>query len=86
MFPQKLPLKRRGPPLGLEMLYTAKARGVLFAWVGMDCFYGQQPWLLDSIDSEGFLYIADVPNDTRVWLDLPKVEVPERKGNRGPHP
>ncbi|MDI6822741.1 MAG: IS701 family transposase, partial [Actinomycetota bacterium] len=72
--------------LGLEMLLKAKERGFPFAWVGMDCFYGQQPWFLDSLDSEGFLYIADVPSDTRVWLEDPKVEIPKRKGKRGRHP
>jgi len=72
--------------LGLEMLLKARERGVPFAWVGMDCFYGQQPWFLDSLESEGVLYIADVPSDTRVWLEAPKVEIPKRKGKRGPHP
>jgi len=68
--------------LGLEMLLAAKERGVPFAWVGMDCFYGQQPWLLDRLDREGFIYIADVPGDTRVWLERPEVGVPTRKGER----
>jgi len=72
--------------LGLEMLVKARARGVPFAWVGMDCFYGQQSWFLDSLESEGFLYIADIPSDTRVWLEAPKVEIPKRKGKRGRHP
>ncbi len=72
--------------LGLEMLLKARKRGVPFAWVGMDCFYGQQPWFLDSLDHEGFLYIADVPSDTRVWLERPEVKAPKRKGNRGRHP
>jgi len=72
--------------LGLEMLLAAKERGVPFAWVGMDSFYGQQPWLLDRLDREGFIYIADVPGDTRVWLERPEVGVPTRKGERGRHP
>jgi len=71
--------------LGLEMLLKARERGVPFAWVGMDCFYGQQPWFLDSLESEDFLYIADIPSDTRVWLEAPKVEIPKRKGKRGRH-
>jgi SRSO17 transposase len=72
--------------LALEMILRAKERGVPYAWVGMDCFYGQQPWLLDRLDSERNIYIADVPNYTRVWQKYPKVEVPERKGKRGPQP
>jgi SRSO17 transposase len=72
--------------LGLEMLLDAQNRGVPFAWAGMDCFYGEQPWLLDSIDNRKLTYIADVPSDTQVWLEKPKIEVPEKKGIRGPHP
>ena len=72
--------------LGLEMLLAARERGVPFAWIGMDCFYGQQSWFLDRLDSESLLYIADVPSDTRVWLERPEVEVPIRKGKQGRHP
>jgi len=72
--------------LGLEMLLDALDREVPFAWVGMDCFYGEQPWLLDSIDSRKKTYIADIPCDTQVWLEKPKIEVPEKKGLRGPNP
>jgi len=50
--------------LGLEMLLEAQKRGVPFAWVGMDCFYGEQPWLLDEIASKGLVYIADIPCET----------------------
>ena len=50
--------------LGLEMILDARDRGVQFAWIGMDCFYGEQPWLRDKIDSAGMIYIADIPCDT----------------------
>jgi SRSO17 transposase len=72
--------------LGLEMLLDARDRGVPFAWVGMDCFYGEQPWLRDKIDSSGMIYIADIPCDTQVWLDLPRTEIPKKKGKRGRNP
>lgn len=72
--------------LGWEMLLGAKNRGVPFGWVGMDCFYGEQPWLLDKIDANDMIYIADIPCDTQVWLEKPKIEVPEKKGIRGPDP
>ncbi len=72
--------------LGLEMLFEAKERGVPFAWVGMDCFYGEQPWLRNEIDGMGMTYIADIPCNTQVWLHLPKTEIPERKGTCGRSP
>ena len=72
--------------LCLEMLLDAQKRGVPFAWVGMDCFYGEQPWLLDEIASKGMVYIADIPNDTQVWLKKPRIEIPEKKGIVGRNP
>jgi SRSO17 transposase len=72
--------------LGWDMLLNTRKNGLQFGWVGMDTFYGRQPWFLDRLDDEDFLYIADIPIDTRVWLERPKVDVPKRKGNRGRHP
>lgn len=72
--------------LGLEMILRARERGVPFGWVGMDCFYGQQPELLKKFDGDNIIYIADIPCDARVWLEKPKTEIPERKGSRGRQP
>jgi SRSO17 transposase len=83
--PDDIVFKTKGQ-LGIEMLLEAQNRKVPFAWVGMDCFYGEQPWLLDKIDGNDMIYIADVPSDTQVWLEKPKIEVPEKKGIRGPDP
>ena len=73
--------------LGLDMLKEAIRRGVRFGWVGMDCHYGQQPWLLQQLASLPVTYIADIPCDTCVWLERPATEIPARKGGRGrlPH-
>jgi hypothetical protein len=49
----------------------------------MDSFYGEQPWLRNEIDSKGMIYIADIPVNTRVWLNKPETGIPERKGDRG---
>lgn len=83
--PEDVVFKTKGE-LALEMLLDAEERKIPFAWVGMDCFYGQQPWLLENIDKKGITYIADIPCNTRVWLNLPKTEIPEKKGNRGRNP
>jgi len=72
--------------LGLEMILHARENNVPFGWVGMDSFCGRQSWLRDRIDSEGMTYIADIPSDTRVWVDLPKTGVPKRNSNRGRAP
>lgn len=57
---------KRKAELGLKMLLKTRELGVPFAWVCMNCFYGQLPWFLASRDRESFLYIADVPSDTKV--------------------
>lgn len=72
--------------LGLEMMQDAINRKIPFAWVGMDCFYGEQPQLLNEIAGKGLTFIADIPFNTRVFLDMPKVEIPEKKGTRGRKP
>lgn len=72
--------------LGLELIREAQERGIPFGWIGMDSHYGQQEWLLAELESHGLLYIADIPCDTRVWLELPRTELPPRKGDRGRKP
>ena len=72
--------------LGLEMILDVQRRRLPFAWVGMDCFYGMQTWLLQELEQKGVQFIADAPCDTIVWLDKPEVGIPTRDGNRGPIP
>lgn len=72
--------------LGLELIRKAQERNIPFGWIGMDSHYGQQEWLLAELEGDKLVYIADVPCDTRVWLQLPRTEIPQRKGNRGRKP
>lgn len=72
--------------LAFEMILDAKRSKIPSAWVGMDSFYGHKPWLLESIDKEEITYIADLPYNTRVWLNLPKTEIPKKKGKSGRNP
>lgn len=72
--------------LGLEMVKEAMKRGLPFGWIGMDCHYGEQPWLLAELSELSVIYAADVPCDTRVWLSCPQTEIPARKGTRGRRP
>jgi SRSO17 transposase len=72
--------------IGLDMILNARKNGVPFGWVGMDCFYGEQPWLRQKLDAEGLIFIADIPRDTRVWLSQPKTGIPKRDGKQGRRP
>lgn len=80
--PEDLEFKTKSE-IGLEMIRRAQSNGVKFGYVGMDTFYGRQTALLSALNSDGLIYMADVPCDTRVWLSLPKVGIPERKSNHG---
>jgi SRSO17 transposase len=68
------------------MVLNACKNGVPFGWVGMDCFYGEQPWLRQELDARCLTFVADIPRDTRVWLSLPKTGIPERDGKQGRNP
>ena len=72
--------------LGLELIHKAQERKIPFGWIGMDSHYGQQPWLLDELESQNLIYIADIPCDSRAWLELPDMEVPSRNGDVGRKP
>jgi len=77
--PSEIPFKTKAE-LGLEMILSFKAQGLPFGWVGMDAHYGEQPWLLHRLNEEEIVYMADIPCTTRVFLALPKTEVPPGKG------
>lgn len=83
--PDNLDFKTKAE-LGLEMILDAKKRDIPFGWIGMDSFYGQQPWFLGELEKEEIVYIADIPCDTRVWLDKPDVGIPRKNGIRGRNP
>lgn len=65
--------------LGLEMVKEAIGRDVPFGWIGMDCHYGEQPWLLEELSDLSIIYTADVPCNTRVWHKRPQTEIPPRE-------
>jgi len=71
---------------GLEMILGAKQKGVHFEFVGMDGFYGEQPWLLSKLEEEGIIYTADIPCNTRIYLEYPTIGIPKRQGEKGRKP
>ena len=70
--------------LGLEQIRRAKAHGLPFSVVGCDSLYGQDGSFRTALDAEGVIYMADIPQDTHVYLTKPIVGVPETPpGKRG---
>lgn len=80
--PEEIPFQTKAQ-LGLEMIKEAIQGDVAFGWIGMDCHYGEHPWLLAELSELSVIYAADVPCNTRVWLEGPETEIPARKGTRG---
>ena len=77
---------RTRPELAAEIVTTLKQRQELpFRWVACDEAYGNNPVFLDALSALNLYYFAEVPHDTRVWLEQPPTAVPAR-GKRGPAP
>ena len=50
--PDDVPFKSKAE-LAKEMILHARDNGVTYGWVGMDSFYGDQPWFRNDMDAEG---------------------------------
>ena len=83
--PDDIPFQTR-PELAAALVTTLHARQVLpFRWVTCDEAFGNNPAFLDTVAALQLYYLAEVPHDTRVWLERPPTAVPPR-GKRGPAP
>ena len=72
--------------LGLEMIRTARERGIEFSWVGFDSGYGKETAFLYSLDDLGETFVADVAKDQGLYLEEPLPYLPERSSTRGRKP
>jgi SRSO17 transposase len=72
--------------LALEIVRAARARGMRFAWVGIDGGYGKEPAFLRALDDAGEVFVADVHCTQRVWTEPPGLHVPAPKTTRGRPP
>ena len=68
---------RTKPEIGLEKIRRAKANGLPFAIVSCDSVYGRDSQFRADLDAEEVIYMADVPEDTQVYLEKPVVGVPK---------
>jgi len=62
--------------LGLEMIQRAKANGMPFRIVGCDSLYGRDAQFRAALESEGILYMADIPANIHVYLSKPVMGIP----------
>lgn len=73
--------------LGWQMIQRAK---VPFEAVAMDDLYGRSGWLRRQLDRAHIIYMADIPEDTRVYLTKPDFGMPptrsDKRGSSSPKP
>ena len=67
------------PELGLKMIHRAKTAGLPFEAVLCDSLYGCSSQFRSELRHEALLYMADIPNNLRVYLEQPTIGVPERR-------
>lgn len=73
--------------LGWKMIQRVRANGLPFEAVACDDLYGRSGWLRQELDQAGMVYMAEVPEDTQVYLIHPAYGIPEPAPHqRGAHP
>jgi len=75
------------PELGLKMIRRVKAAKLPFEAVLCDSLYGRSSQFRNELGEEHLLYMADILNNLRVYLEKPVVGIPEPKSSqKGPKP
>jgi SRSO17 transposase len=72
--------------LGLQMIRRVKQAGLRFDCVACDDLYGRNRALREALDSEQIAYAAQVPADTLVYLQPPRVGIPRQRHATGRRP
>lgn len=62
--------------LALEMVETARARGLRYQWIGGDEVYGNNASFTDSLEDSGETFLMDVASTMKVWDRDPRPQVP----------
>jgi SRSO17 transposase len=68
--------------LGWQMIERVNGEGLPFEVVCCDTLYGRSYWLRRKMSAAGLVYYADVPVDTKVYLEKPIVGLPPNKKGR----
>lgn len=62
------------PELAWQLVQRVRQRGLPFQAVAMDDLYGRNATLCQQLDEAGIEYYGDVPANTVVYLDCPRLE------------
>ena len=71
--------------LGLKMIERVAEEGFPFEAVAFDALYGRSIWLRRKLMEMEITYMADIPEDTRVYLRKPEYGLPESKKGKKPY-
>jgi SRSO17 transposase len=74
------------PALALEMVDNAIANNISFDWVGGDGLYGHNHGLCAGLDERHLLFVLDIHKDQRIFIEKPRILIPEKKSGRGRAP
>ena len=74
------------PTLGLRMILRMQAAGVPFERVACDELYGRNQAFRATLDAAGIGYAAQVPANTLVYREEPRLGVPRRRHRWGQAP
>lgn len=83
--PTKRPFATK-PELGMQLIRRAQARGLPFECVACDDLYGKSRAFRAALDEAQLPYAAEIPGDTLVYLECPRVGVARRRHRRGKAP
>lgn len=75
---EELSFKKK-PELGWEMVQRVQERGIPFEALVMDDLYGRNSVLREQLQEAGIEYYGDIPKDTLLYLDEPKITYPLTK-------
>ncbi|MGZ3839377.1 MAG: transposase [Flavisolibacter sp.] len=59
--------------------HVTKGLNIGIQWICFEAFYGRDTALLAQLNKNGQHFIADIPDDTKVWLEAFQMRVPVRK-------
>jgi len=68
--------------LGWRMIQRVKANGLPFEAVACDDLYGRSGWLRREMDEASIIYMAEVPENTLVYLTQPEFGIPPTRPGR----
>lgn len=81
--PREEQVFRTKTELALEIVDDARAKGLRFAWIGVDSGYGKEPGFLHALAERRLTFMAGIHRDMRIAPEDPR-EAESRAGGKGP--